>query len=234
MIPANPPGRSQGWFPAPLAQMPDTADPLKEIATMLQDEKKDAPVAPESKDAAPAPEKAKKRGRPKGSKNRKAAKRGGRSASVEKAIVEAYKAGIRRFGSIMKAVKKATGQIVRFPAIAMALKSVRPAKAAAAPKKAKRGSGRPKVKRGPGRPKGAKRGPGRPKGSGRGRGRPPKAAAGASEFLILQGRKVTKAGSVADVKARLERIVAKTDSLEDVEVYERRKVKIERTVEVSL
>ncbi len=184
---------------------------------MLQDEKKDAaeasPEAPKPGDVASPP---KKRGRPKGSKN---AKRGGRPKSVEKAIRDAYASGIRLYGRIAAAVKKATGQPVRFPAIAKALASVRPAKAAV-PKKSKRGPGRPKGKRG------------RPKGTGR-RGRPPKAV-GVSGFLIVQGRKIAKAASVADVKARLARILAKADSLEGVEVYERRPVKIERKVTVSL
>ncbi len=199
---------------------------------MPQDEKKDAP-------AAPALEKAKKRGRPKGSKNKpkvagakKGAGRRGRPKSVEKAVDEAYKSGIHRYSDIAKSVKKATGQPISFSGIAKILKggSGQPSlhrglhtKAAATPKKGKRGPGRPK----------GKRGPGRPKGSGR-RGRPSMATAGAAGFLIVQGRKIAKAASVADVKARLARILAKTDSLEGVEVYERRKVKIERTVAISL
>ena len=69
-------------------------------------------------------------GRPKGSGKKavdapKAAGRRGRPKSAEKAVREAYASGIRRFGSISKAVFQATGQKIQFPAFAKALKGLR-------------------------------------------------------------------------------------------------------------
>ncbi len=131
---------------------------------------------------------------------------------------EAYASGIRRFGSISKAVFQATGQKIQFPAIAKALKGLREK---AAPKA--------KGSRGPGRPRGARKGrrPGRPKSV---------AAVGAAFLLDLpgSGKGLVKADSVAEVKSRLTAFIAKGGEPSKAAVYARRLVKIERSITVSL
>ncbi|MEK7271056.1 MAG: hypothetical protein AAB215_08985 [Planctomycetota bacterium] len=151
----------------------------------------------------------------------------GVSAAVNKVIVEAYKAGTRRFPLIATAVREKTGEKVGFSMIAKVLAKVRKVKPVV---QRKRGPGRPKSsgKRGPGRPKGSgKRGPGRPKNSGH----------EANFLLILPARaggKVVKLATAAEVKVQISRFALKGGDPGAALVYARRPVKIARTVEVSL
>lgn len=147
----------------------------------------------------------------------KMARIAGVSPLVRKTVLELYKAGTKRFPEIAKAVREKTGQGIRFPGIGKILRKLRKVK----PRKARRKA------RGAGRPRGGRRGPGRPKGSGRTPG-----------FLVVlpdgRGEKILKLVTPAEVKSRINRFAAKGGDPAGVLVYARRRVKVSRSVEVTL
>lgn len=152
-------------------------------------------------------------------------------AAVKRAPLDAYKSGTRNFGDIAWAVKNATDQAVRFPAIGEALRAVRK------PKPWRRSEAKARGKRAS-PPKAGKRGPGRPRKARRRGLRRPKAPRRVPAFLVAipkgQSWSYRPAATPADVKNRVGAYVAKNGDADGLLVYAGRKVKVESRVVVSV